>query len=300
MNRCDRVQFQLCTRAGQEIAVTLARLCERAASERAITMRASQAALRRLRDRGTAAATVALLRDAASGGSPEVLLLKKSKGQRFSELWVFPGGKIDEEDAVHVDGHEDVLATAAAAAARELVEETQLVIAPSELCFFSHWLPPAAEAAKRGRAFSTFFFVGRASENAAAQVDGGEISRHQWMKPIDALERHAAGRLGMLPPTWMTLNTLTAYGSAEEAIRQLGAAEPECYETRMSVLPDQRTCYMWAGDAGWATCDPSVPGQRLRLVSSAPTAAADEQSGELGPLTRGASTLTLENTMSKL
>jgi hypothetical protein len=68
----------------------------------------------------------------------------------------------------------------------------------------------------------------------------------------------------------------------------------------MSVLPDQRTCYMWAGDAGWATCDPSVPGQRLRLVSSAPTAAADEQSGELGPLTRGASTLTLENTMSKL
>ncbi|HAO56310.1 MAG TPA: NUDIX hydrolase, partial [Gammaproteobacteria bacterium] len=44
----------------------------------------------------TPAATVVLLRDTDSG--PEVLMLKKNARIDFGGMWVFPGGRIDEED----------------------------------------------------------------------------------------------------------------------------------------------------------------------------------------------------------
>ena len=268
-------------------------------------MRANRTALRRLRNLGTPAATVALLRDATCG--PEVLLLQKSKGQRFGELWVFPGGKIDQVDTVlYTDSPvEDVLATAARAAAREAAEEAQVAVLPRQLCFFSHWLPPPLEAARRGKALSTFFFAGRAATARVDEVhvDGLEISNHEWVRPADALTRHAQGLLGLLPPTWITLDVLAAFSNVDAALSALGSAEPVCYETRLGKLKDGRTCYMWAGDAGWPSSEPTVPGPRHRLVeaplsSSMPPSALTglKESGaeELRPLTRGLSTLALE------
>lgn len=154
------------------------------------------------------AATVALLRDAPAG--LEVLLLQKSRKVAFSGLWVFPGGKVEPADVSRgEDGEEDVLRTAARAAAREAAEETALPVDPASLLFFSHWLPPQAEVEKRGRGFSTFFFAAAAQDAGAVAVDGGEISTHAWLRPADALERHAGGSLNMLPPTWITLERLS-------------------------------------------------------------------------------------------
>ena len=53
-----------------------------------------------LTDRGDAvlASTVLLLRDAARG--PEVLLLKRNPNARnMADVWMFPGGKVDDDDS---------------------------------------------------------------------------------------------------------------------------------------------------------------------------------------------------------
>lgn len=231
------------------------------------------------------AATVAMLRDAPRG--LEVLLLQKSRTVSFSGLWVFPGGRVEDADVAR-NGHgaEDVLLTAARAAVREATEETCLTLEPSELVFFSHWLPPAAEVQKRGKGFSTFFFAADAGAQAAdaVEVDGGEIATHEWLLPCEALERHAAGNLQMLPPTWMTLEGLSRVSTVREALGPSGltAPEPRSYQTRTGTLPNGRQCFMWDGDAGWSSGDPTAEGPRLRLVLSESGAYELERSGGSG------------------
>ena len=144
------------------------------------------------------------------------------------------------------------------------------MVDPTSSVLLSHWLPPPTEVEKHGRGYSTFFFAGQHMAETAVQVDGGEISEHVWLRPADALQRHAAGALSMLPPTWMTILTLEqcAAATAAETLRRLGECEPLAYETRSSRLPGGRTIYLFEGDAGWPSSDASVAGRRRRLVAS--------------------------------
>ena len=49
------------------------------------------------RDGAVLASTVLLLRPSASG--PEVLLLKRNSNARnMADVWMFPGGKVEEDD----------------------------------------------------------------------------------------------------------------------------------------------------------------------------------------------------------
>jgi 8-oxo-dGTP pyrophosphatase MutT (NUDIX family) len=250
---------------------------------------------------GTPAATVALLRDSLSG--LEVLMLQKAKAQRFGGLWVFPGGAFDTSDEMHhEDGSLDVLATAANAVVRETAEETQLSVDPSSLNFLAHWTPPKSDVSKRGKGFSTFFFVGREHANASVDsvlVDGGEINRSLWLRPSDALDRHANGELGMLPPTFMTLDTLVSSGaaSADDALRTLQAHAPMVYETRSARLDDGRMAFMWEGDAGWPQSDGAVQGPKFRLVTKAldgSDAAPAKPNNPLDSLAEGKAVLVLQ------
>lgn len=188
-----------------------------------------------------------------------------------------------------------VLSTAANAAIRETREECGIDgIDTQRLLFISHWVPPTSEVGKRGKRFSTFFFVAPLPAGAAdVSVDGSEIASSTWLRPGDALERHASGQLGLLPPTWMTLDTLLSAvqrsdGTVNGVMAVLRQDPALAYETRSGDAGNGRTAFMWQGDAGWPTGDPSVPGARLRLTS---TPAAG---GEVGSLASGAATLILE------
>jgi 8-oxo-dGTP pyrophosphatase MutT (NUDIX family) len=235
----------------------------------------SRASLSRLYALGTPAATVVVLRDSAKHGV-QCLLVQKSKAQRFGSLWVFPGGAVEESDQIyHADTSEiDVVATATKAAVRELFEETQLQVLDNNMALFSHWMPPAAEAKARGKAFSTFFLAGEQADDTEVQVCGGEIVEHQWLTARDALALHADRRLPLLPPTWMTLDTLdrccmsAAHGSAQDVLRALHATEARSFETRRAQLPDGRSCFMWDGDAGFEESDPAAPGKRFRMLGT--------------------------------
>ena len=206
------------------------------------------------------AATVVVMRDGPSG--LELLMLRKNSKVAFGGMWVFPGGRIDDGDAViDVEGNPDELATAAVAAAREATEEASVVIDPASLVWFSHWVPPPITPKR----FSTFFFASRLATDAVVAIDDGEITEHQWLRPAEAIKRRDAGEVELAPPTWMTLKLLTGWECVDESLAGLAEMQPAFYETHIG-RSNNGPVAMWDGDAGYANSDPEVPGARHRLT----------------------------------
>lgn len=205
----------------------------------------------------TPAATVLVLRDADDG--PEVLMVQRSSRGAFASAWVFPGGKVDEEDFA---GDPDVVAASSRAACREALEEADVVVDETLLVPFSHWMPPIVVP----RRFSTWFFVTRSPGGIDADVtiDGGEIVDHLWIRPADALDTHRSGGVELVPPTWVTLNELAQFDTAAAALEACTAREPFFYLTKM--LRDDHPTVAWHGDAGYESGDATLDGARHRLV----------------------------------
>jgi 8-oxo-dGTP pyrophosphatase MutT (NUDIX family) len=203
-----------------------------------------------------AAASVILLRDGPGG--LEVLMLRRSAKVSFAAgAWVFPGGRVDAEDGR--PGDEGEIPPARRAAAREVREETGLVISADSLVVRSRWLPPAASPKR----FSTWFFVGTGSD-AVVTVDGGEILEHLWALPAEVIQRHRQGDIELYPPTWVTLWQLMDYPDAATARRAAAQAEPEMFETQF-VPVEGAAVALWQGDAAYDNHDLTRPGRRRRL-----------------------------------
>ncbi len=202
------------------------------------------------------AATVVLLRDGADG--LETLMLHRTSSVAFGGMWVFPGGRVEDGDR-HADDTDDE-AAARRAAAREAAEECGLRVATSELVALSHWTPPM----ETPRRYATWFFVARASEGDVL-VDGGEIRDHAWLPPGEVLDRRARGEIDLAPPTFVTLADLAGHGDVAAALAGAAGRHPvPRYATRWGVV-DGGAVALWAGDAGYDTNDPDVPGPRHRL-----------------------------------
>jgi 8-oxo-dGTP pyrophosphatase MutT (NUDIX family) len=202
------------------------------------------------------AATVILVRDTTEG--IETLMLRRNSKLAFAGgMWVFPGGRVDDDDRSADDA--DELAAARRAAAREAQEEAGLIVDPEGLITFSHWEPPAI-APKR---FSTWFFMAAAPEGAI-EIDGGEIHDHGWMRPSDALARRDAFELELSPPTWVTLFELAKFADVDAAFDAVKAWEPERFTTHVSLV-DDGVVALWHGDAGYDSSVAAVDGPRHRL-----------------------------------
>ncbi|MEC8948038.1 MAG: NUDIX domain-containing protein [Actinomycetota bacterium] len=207
------------------------------------------------------AATVVILRDGDDG--IETLMLRKNSKIAFGGMWVFPGGRIDDDDEVlDADGEPDELATAAAAAVREAAEEASVAVDPASLVWFAHWVPPPVMPKR----FATFFFAARHDGPASeVSIDNGEITDHEWMHPADAMARRDDGEIELAPPTWMTLHRLSGFTTIADALAELDAEDPPFYETHMART-DAGPVAMWTGDAGYESNDPSIEGPRHRLT----------------------------------
>ena len=88
-----------------------------------------------------------------------------------------------------------------AAAARETEEEAGLSVSAEEFVQIAHWTPPPGPQKR----FATWFFAAHISGDQAIAIDDGEIKEHSWIRPEDALAKHAAGEIDLVPPTWITL-----------------------------------------------------------------------------------------------
>ena len=189
-----------------------------------------------------AAASVIVFREGSPGGSgPEVLLVRRGPHLRaFPDLWAFPGGTLEPEDAsVPVTGAVPPEERARlAAAVREVFEETGI-------CLFRREAPvppeevegirgefaaggfsddggfagvlerlgaeihagdfaPAANlvtGAAFRRRFDTRFYRAALPPGEEARTLSGEIVESAWLAPESALERWRGGGFFLAPPT---------------------------------------------------------------------------------------------------
>ena len=204
------------------------------------------------------AATIMLARD--HGGQLEVLLLKRNKALAFAGgVWVFPGGKIE---ASEMEAGEDELEAAKIAAVRETKEETDLEIPKEQLIYFRHWTTPDNEP----RRFATwFFFGGIDNPHLEVKIDDSEIKAHQWINPQEALDQLKAGKLALLPPTFLCLQAIRQCQSVAEIEAKLRSEEPVRVLPIVSMKPGEITI-LYRGDAGYEAREAEIKGPRHRLI----------------------------------
>jgi 8-oxo-dGTP pyrophosphatase MutT (NUDIX family) len=210
------------------------------------------------------AATVVLVRDGEHG--VEALLLRRHSDLAFhGGAWVFPGGRIDDEDYEGGPSPDDHEHAALVAACREAQEEAGLALDRSSLTPFAHWTTPIGPP----RRFATWFFIASAEAGAEVATDGGEITEHRWFSPADALAARAAGEIELPPPTFVSLTWLDGVATAAAAVEQAGAREYVRFEPHLHRV-DDGIVHLYAGDVAYedvARLD--VDGSRHRLWTTA-------------------------------
>jgi recombination protein RecT len=206
------------------------------------------------------AATVLLLRDGASG--IEVLMTRRSTTASFAPgAYVFPGGGVDPADAaahgqtLRRSGQSDLHLTQAIAAIRESFEELGvllarhadgrtvgdadiasmdrkaaftpqcaqrgLVLAADDVFVLAHWITDR----DLPRRFDVPFLVARMPANQQPVADESEQFEPVWVRPQDALERHAAGGFFIIFPTIRTLERLKAFDSVDAVLQACSVNE---------------------------------------------------------------------------
>ena len=207
------------------------------------------------------AATVLLLRDAADG--LQVLMTRRSKTASFAPgAYVFPGGGIDPQDAVahplatRRPTQSDAHLTQAIAAIRESFEELGVLLAhradghlatPADIAALQREQPLAAQCAARGltlaaanvyvlahwitdrdlpRRFDVPFLVARMPPGQTPVADEAEQFEPVWVRPQDALTRHAAGEFFIIFPTIRTLERLQKYATVDAVLAACAGEQP--------------------------------------------------------------------------
>jgi len=202
-------------------------------------------------------ATVIAVRDGQDG--IEALLLQRNPELAvMGGAWVFPGGKVDPDDF-----GSDEMERGRHAAARELFEEAGLTVSADTLTTFSHWLTPVIMKVR----FSTWFFLWGVEGNPTIQVDGSEIVASRWITAAEALDQHRAGDLQLPPPTLVSLIDIAEHASVDELHATVAGREPPMFFPKV-FRQEQQMTFLYAGDAGYESADPSAEGpqHRTRIV----------------------------------
>lgn len=207
------------------------------------------------------AATVLLLRDTPQG--IEVLMTRRSMTASFAPgAYVFPGGGIDAADAqAHAQStrratQSDLHLTQAIAAIRESFEELGVLLArhadgshaaTADIAALDRKAPFAAQCRERGltlaghevfvlahwitdrdlpRRFDVPFLVARMPEGQSPVADEAEQFEPVWVRPAEALARHAAGGFFIIFPTIRTLEKLQHYADVDAVLAACASESP--------------------------------------------------------------------------
>lgn len=189
-------------------------------------------------------------------GRLEVLMLRRNRQLKsFGGAWVFPGGRVDENDGPGLSEIE----RAKAAAIRETMEETGLDIAGVEMATLSCWIPPVQEK----RRFSTWFFIVRAADSAV-QIDQGEIHDYQWVCPREFIGKIPSSDIMIMPPTFVSLKKLTEHSSVDSVLSNVHSEHTDIFETRF-MKSSKGFVTLWKPDVAYDSLDLEAAGRRHRL-----------------------------------
>lgn len=212
-----------------------------------------------------AAATVLLLRD-SEAGIEVLMTRRSDRASFAPGAYVFPGGQIDAADeaakriATHRPTQSGLQLTQAIAAIREGFEELGvllarhadgrpvsaqdiasmdrsttspisfvaqceqrgLLLASDQVFTLAHWITDR-DLPKR---FDVPFLVARMPEGQTPAADESEQFEPCWVRPADALARHAAGSFFMIFPTVRTLQRLAAYAKVDAVLQACAGEKP--------------------------------------------------------------------------
>lgn len=224
------------------------------------------------------ASTVCLVKQAQD---VEILMVRRPLTARFMPgVWVFPGGKVDAQDADAPPslGGNTPGSDWKVAALRELIEETGLwlttegtvcrrvagdvfdgveasglVLDQTALTYISNWITPEPLPIR----FDTRFFLAVADANAMAEVDGEELIDEEWIRPLEALRRDDDGEWAVSFPTRKVLQMLateTTVGSLVDHFRSFDIVPP--IQPRLSV-DDDGIHILMPGEPGFDGAEPT-------------------------------------------
>lgn len=231
-----------------------------------------------------------LLRDSAQGPEV-LMTRRADRANFAAGAYVFPGGAIDANDhgahafAVHRPQQTGYLLTQAIAAIRESFEELGILLAwrpdgtladARDVAALDRVVPQGgsfvAQCAARGlrlaadqlrhlarwiadpnnpRRFDTAFFVARMPENQIPVADDTEQFEPVWLRPGQALARHASGAFPMIFPTIRTLERLAAHASVASILGACAGEGPLTYNATRSGLRGGEVTRLTAGDEGY-------------------------------------------------
>lgn len=132
-----------------------------------------------------------------------------------------------EQEREALEGRQQSLAS--------MLERRSLMLRADLLRPWAHWITPVVESKR----FDTRFFVAAVPEGQTPRHVGGEADRRLWLRPQDALARHADGELGMLPPTAFTLSELTEYATVADVLAAAAARDVKPVLPKLILSGDQ-------------------------------------------------------------
>lgn len=221
------------------------------------------------------AATVILLRDSQQG--LEVLLLCRGKSRTvMNKAWVFPGGKLDDEDYASSSLQESLPAPAAqllnephldeakacalfTAACRETLEETGVSLNAQDLIPWSRWVTPNEPSMMKKR-FDARFFVARLPEGQTAQHDGIEATDSAWYPPANALRAYLTHDMTLAPPQIMTLLALCTHANTRSCLTHAQHTLTYCIQPGVIKTSDGNRTLLYPGDPDHSESQQLMPG----------------------------------------
>ena len=140
----------------------------------------------------------------------------------------------------------------------EVLGRRGLVLRTDLLQWWGSWVTPVAEP----RRYDTRFFVARLPPGQVTRDVSSEAEEVVWLAVRDALDAVDAGRLSMLPPTYVTCLELQPFRALEEALAAASLRERSTVEPELVI------------DADGARLElPPGPAALLRARSEPPPAA---------------------------
>jgi ribonuclease/clavin/mitogillin len=226
------------------------------------------------------AAAVILLRHQTNLKNPEVFLVKRSEKLQFlGGYHAFPGGQFDASDAeARVENCEDAATkTAISCAARELFEETQVLVArrgdaltqgqreslfddlqsgrmtwpallnhyelhldANDFTFVGRWVTPPFAA----RRFDTLFFLVNCPPKQNPQIgEDAELESGDWIAAGDAVNRWQRSEIIAVPPVLHALKTLAGGLNDDLVARFLASPNAQGDPTRRIEFHPNYICY---------------------------------------------------------
>jgi ribonuclease/clavin/mitogillin len=199
------------------------------------------------------ASVVVLYRQRSAG--LEVFWIRRDPNVSFGGFYAFPGGGVDASDLqVAVGGAEGPEAYLRAAAARELFEETGVLVArgveklapevrakarrelnehkltfpefltrngltlrASEFRGAGRWVTPPFSPKR----FDARMFLVELPPGSEAEIWPGEATEGGWIKPADALAKWEQGQALLHPPQQYALEVMSRFTTAEDAAAKL-------------------------------------------------------------------------------